>query len=119
MNFLKVLLTCCTIFLLMHCTPKVVEQTASTEPEQPTSTTPPPKPDEKLSPCPKFQDAPNPDEAETNYVLYRDFLKVANWTEAYGYWQKVYKVSPAAVGLSESQPLKAPILIVSMISPSP
>ena len=98
MNFLKVLLTCCTIFLLMHCTPKVVEQTASTEPEQPTSTTPPPKPDEKLSPCPKFQDAPNPDEAETNYVLYRDFLKVANWTEAYGYWQKVYKVSPAADG---------------------
>ena len=45
MNFLKVLLTCCTIFLLMHCTPKVVEQTASTEPEQPTSTTPPPKPE--------------------------------------------------------------------------
>ena len=98
MNFLKLLLPFCAIVLITNCTPKVVEQTTTTEPEQPTSNVAPPKPDEKLSPCPKFQDARNPDEAETNYVLYRDFLKVNEWDKAFGYWQKVYQEAPAADG---------------------
>ncbi len=53
---------------------------------------------DQLSPCPKFSDAPNPDDAETNYVLYRDFLKANNWDRAFALWRQVYAVSPAADG---------------------
>jgi tetratricopeptide (TPR) repeat protein len=53
---------------------------------------------EQVSLCPKFSDAPNADELETYYVLYRDFLKVGNWDEAYLYWKKVYEIAPAADG---------------------
>lgn len=77
------------------CTPKTTETTTSTTP--PTNTTPPPS-TANLSPCPKFSDAPNPDEVETNYVLYRDFLRVNDWKQAYSYWKKVYNVAPAADG---------------------
>lgn len=65
--------------------------------EEPKEVAPPPV-DPNLSPCPKFTDAPNKDEAETNYVLYRDFLKVKEWDQAFDYWQKVYAVAPAADG---------------------
>lgn len=77
------------------CTPKVVEEVVKEEPKPAVNQ---PDPNEKLSPCPNFYTAPNPDEAETNYVLYRDFMKQQQWQEAYGYWQKVYEVAPAADG---------------------
>ncbi len=81
--------------LLFSCTPK----TAPVETPPPVTTTPTPPPvDEKLSPCPKFTDVPNKDEVETNYVLYRDFLKANKWQEAFDLWQKVYAVAPAADG---------------------
>jgi len=51
-----------------------------------------------LSPCPKFQDAQNQDEAEDNYVIYRDMLKAKQWAQAFAHWQKVYAVAPAADG---------------------
>ena len=51
-----------------------------------------------LSPCPKFKDAPNRDETETNYVFYRDWLKVKDWKQAFIYWEKVYTSAPAADG---------------------
>lgn len=81
--------------LMVACTPKTTEPVVTAEPE----TEPEPaKVDENLSPCPKFTDAPNPDEAETNYVLYRDFLRAGDYEKAYELWQKVYAVAPAADG---------------------
>lgn len=94
-NFLPLLFGALIFFAA--CTPKTTEQaqTVETEPEQPETPAPA---DEDLSPCPKFSDAPVPDEAETNYVLYRDFLRAGDWNQAFDYWQKVYEVSPAADG---------------------
>ena len=85
---LSSLLICLSAFLLT-CTPKTTETVTApttTEPVKPVSPTPPPV---ELSPCPKFTDAPNQDDAETNYVLYRDFLKAQDYDVAYGYWKKV------------------------------
>lgn len=80
--------------LLLTCTPKTTEPITSVpQPEVPVS--PPPV---DLSPCPKFTDAPNQDDAETNYVLYRDFLKAKDYEQSYSYWKKVYEVTPAADG---------------------
>ncbi len=53
---------------------------------------------ESLSPCLKFSDVTNSDELETQYVLYRDFIKVGNWEEAFPYWKSVYNTAPAADG---------------------
>ncbi len=80
---------------LANCTPKTTEKIAETEPQE---TETPEEPEEDLSPCPKFLDAPNPDQVETNYVLYRDFLKVKDWNKAFELWKKVYEVAPAADG---------------------
>ncbi|MGH1434518.1 MAG: hypothetical protein ACRBG0_08675 [Lewinella sp.] len=88
----------CLSALLLTCTPKTTETVTTpttTEPVKPVSPTPPPV---ELSPCPKFTDAPNQDDAETNYVLYRDFLKAQDYDVAYSYWKKVYAVAPAADG---------------------
>jgi len=79
------------------CTPKAAVPVAEA-PTTPQTTTPKPAVDENLSPCKKFTDAPNPDDAETNYVIYRQMLKAKDWDEAYKSWQKVYAVSPAADG---------------------
>ena len=96
--FFRILLPVTLItFFLFGCTPKVAEDLQKTE-EAVTEKPVTPKPDKKLSPCPKFTDAPNPDEAETNYVLYRDFLRAKDWDQAFDYWQKVYEVAPAADG---------------------
>ena len=84
------------LMFLASCTPKTTEPTVTEE--KPTSNTKPPEEEEKLSPCPKFSDAPDPDEAETNYVLYRDFLRANDWEGSFKLWKKVYKVSPAADG---------------------
>lgn len=80
------------------CSPKTGQPTV-TPPTTPKNPTPPaPPPAANLSPCPKFKDAPNPDEAETNYVLYRDHLKKQQIDKAFELWQKVYQVAPAADG---------------------
>ncbi len=77
---------------MIGCTPKATGPTTETKPK-PTPTT------EKIkSVCPTFDDAPNPDQALENFVLYRDFLKTSNWKDAYDLWQKVYKEAPAADG---------------------
>lgn len=54
--------------------------------------------DTTLSPCAKFSDAPNSDDVVTQFVLYRDFLKAGDWSQAFEYWQKVFAVAPAADG---------------------
>ena len=84
-----------SILALDACTPKVTEEVTKTEEE---TITPPPKVDENLSPCKKFSDAPNPDQAETDYVIYRDFLRAGDYEKSYEYWQKVYAVAPSADG---------------------
>ncbi|MEM9990451.1 MAG: hypothetical protein AAF738_01740 [Bacteroidota bacterium] len=88
--YLTIMLLWCSIFA---CTPKVVQEVSTTE----TTVVPPPV-EENLSPCPKFQDAPNPDQVETDYVLYRDAIRIDDYEEAYRLWQKVYAVAPAADG---------------------
>lgn len=81
----------------VSCSPKTAQQTtAPTQPTQPTTTQP--TADAGLSPCKKFSDARDPDQASTNYVLYRDFLKANDWNQAYTYWRKVYEEAPAADG---------------------
>ena len=85
------------LFILAACTPKTPEAVTVVE-EKPEVQTTQPEEEEDLSPCPKFKDAPNPDEVETNYVLYRDFYKVKEWEKAFDLWQKVYNVAPAADG---------------------
>ncbi len=86
-----VLLSFCCFFAA--CTPKTTE--VVTEKPAAVQTTPPPS---NLSKCPKFSDAPNPGEAEDNYVIYRDFLKSEMYDKAFELWQKVYEVAPAADG---------------------
>lgn len=94
----NLLLLTLVLFLFGACTPKTTEEIAKVEqPEQPT-TPPPPKETVKLSPCPKFSDAPQPEEASDNYVLYRDFMKINDWNRAFTLWKKVYTVAPAADG---------------------
>lgn len=51
-----------------------------------------------LSPCAKFEDAPNRDEIEISFVLYRDLLKAKEWKQAFTYWEKVHAAAPAADG---------------------
>ncbi|MCO6493878.1 MAG: hypothetical protein J5I98_35995 [Phaeodactylibacter sp.] len=87
-----------SLAFLAGCTPKTTETAASSEEKEEATTVKPPKKEEELSPCPKFRDAPNPDDAETNYVLYRDFMKVNEWDKAFQMWKKVYAVAPAADG---------------------
>lgn len=80
---------------LYACTPKVVAPITETETK---ATTTPKEVDPDLSPCPNFNDAPNPDVASDNYVIYRQLLKAKEMKEAMKSWRKVYAVSPAADG---------------------
>jgi tetratricopeptide (TPR) repeat protein len=50
------------------------------------------------NPCRTFSDTSNPDEAETNYVIYRNLVKTNEKEEAMKVWRKVYANSPAADG---------------------
>ena len=81
--------------LCYACTPKAVEKVTETTTTTPT---PPPVEEENLSDCPKFSDAPNPDQALEDFVLYRDFLRAGDWDMAFEKWKKVYEVAPAADG---------------------
>ncbi len=81
------------VVTLTGCTPKVVEPAADMPPVVK------PKPaDDKLSPCAKWSDLYNKDDVETEFVLYRDFLRANDWAQAFNYWQRVYAVAPAADG---------------------
>ena len=83
-------------FTLASCTPKVTQPATN-----PTTVAKPTKPKpaaENLSSCPKFSDAPNPDDASDNYVIYRQLIKAKEMDESMKVWRKVYAVSPAADG---------------------
>ncbi|MGB3798580.1 MAG: tetratricopeptide repeat protein [Lewinella sp.] len=82
------------------CTPQAAgpastetSSTAQTPTAQPTANE-----GEALSDCPKFTDAPNPDDAETKYVIYRNALKAREMERAMDIWREVYATSPAADG---------------------
>ncbi len=77
--------------LFAACTPKTPETVSETKPK-------PTLPEVKQNPCNTFEDAPNPDFALENFVLYRDFKKSEEYNTAFDYWQKVYKDAPAADG---------------------
>ena len=83
-------------FIIYACTPKVAEEVV-----QESQPVPPPKVNPDLSPCDKFSDSSNPDEAETAHVLYRDLLKMKNFEEAMPLWEKALKMAPAADGLRD------------------
>lgn len=87
----------CLLFALcFSCTPKVVGPVTTTTTPTPVTT---PKPmDAKLSPCPKFSDAANPDAASDDYVIYRQMLKANEMASAMKTWRRVYANSPAADG---------------------
>ena len=78
--------------LLIQCTPKVIEETTTTDP------IPVQKPDKNLSPCKKFSDNKNKGDLEDTYVIYRDFLKLKKYDESFEMWKKVYENAPAADG---------------------
>ena len=82
---------------VFSCTQKIVEETQKV-PEEVPQVVEEEEEEENLSACPTFSDAPNPDDAETNFVLYRDFLKAKDWKGSFELWKKVYEVSPAADG---------------------
>ena len=85
--------------LLQTCTPKAAgPATTATTPTTPTTPVKPKPTDEALSPCPKFSDAANPDEASDNYVIYRQLLKAKEMDAAMRAWRSVYATSPAADG---------------------
>jgi len=92
----RILLYVFLLFLGFACTPKAAGP-ATTGTTPPKTTAPKPT-DENLSPCPKFSDAPNPDDASDNYVIYRQLLKGKDMKAAMKSWRKVYAVSPAADG---------------------
>ena len=83
---------------LASCTPKAPSATSAETAPRTNTPTKPPAPAVKLSDCPKFSDAPNPDQITDDYVIYRDFIKTGQVDRAYELWQKVYAVAPAADG---------------------
>jgi len=95
----KNFLTGLFFLFFIACTPKTTEViTPPTPPEPPAP--PATTGEEQVSGCPKWTDLPpaQADEVENNFVIYRDFLKRGDYTEAYQLWRKVYEVAPAADG---------------------
>jgi tetratricopeptide (TPR) repeat protein len=79
--------------VLFACTPKTTDKVTETEPAIPDLV-----PDENISPCPNFEDAPDPQTALEDFVVYRNLMNMGDWNEAFSYWRRVYEVAPAADG---------------------
>lgn len=104
-----VLLPALLLGLFLGCSPQVAgpgtrDTGASTQTgtnpatPDPGTATNPGSTDGQLSSCPKFSDARSPDDAETNYVIYRSALKAKEMERALATWRQVYATSPAADG---------------------
>lgn len=89
----KSLLLIAVLYLVVACSPKTGQQTV----EKPIKKEEPIV-NEDLSPCKNWKVPSKNDEAETNYVIYRDMLKNKDYERAFEYWQLVYNVAPAADG---------------------
>lgn len=94
----KSLLGCCLAIFIFGCTPKAAGPATTSTKKTTTTATKPAKPGEQLSECDKFTDTRNPDQAETDYVIYRQLVKAKDMTEGMKQWRKVYANSPAADG---------------------
>jgi tetratricopeptide (TPR) repeat protein len=79
---------------LVACTPKTTQPVTETKP----APTKPAEPETRKAKCPTFKEAPNPDKALEEFVLYRDFMKANDWTGAFDKWKYVYSVAPGADG---------------------
>jgi hypothetical protein len=87
--------------LILACSPKVSD-IKKTETSEPKVIEPAKK--EPQGPCIGFADLPGHDKetAETAFVLYKDFLKMKNYTEAYGHWKIAYNMAPGSNGRVKS-----------------
>ncbi len=81
--------------VVYSCTPKVA--TTVTEPAEEVT---PEVVVEKTTPCTTLGELPSSvrEEAETAFVLYRDFLKSGNYDESYKYWKSAYYNAPGSNG---------------------
>ena len=93
----KVLFPLLAMALLFACTPKTGQQTTETKPKPPK-----PKLEEAQNPCATFKDAPSPERALEDFVLYRDFMRAGDWAAAFEKWKKVHAEAPAADGKRSS-----------------
>ncbi len=94
-NFITVLLLG-SMILMWACTPKVTEKVTEVKEEVVE------KPQEQLvsNPCTMLSDLSPAaqEEAETAYALYRDFLKLKEYDQAFDLWKQAYYPAPAANG---------------------
>lgn len=79
--------------LCFNCTPKVSSD-MSADNQQPSAS----EVIQNLGPCATFSDSPMGDDAITAHVLYRDLLKMKKYDQAFPFWQKAFKIAPAADG---------------------
>ncbi len=82
------------IFVFVQCTPKV------TEPVQKEIPVVVEKPKEDNNPCITLNELSNSkrNEIETAYVLYKDQIKLKNYSKAFPLWKEAYYNAPAANG---------------------
>lgn len=96
MKTMHILIVTFMSIIMISCggTKAVVEETVETAPE---TSTPEPEP---TTPCTTLsQLTPSErDEAETAFVLYRDFVKVKKYDQALPLWRKAYYAAPGANG---------------------
>jgi tetratricopeptide (TPR) repeat protein len=81
--------------LAYACSPKT--QPVKEEPTPPSNQV---KVVERLTECTTFADLDyaDRDKAETAYVVYKDFMKVKNYEEAFKYWKSAYYLAPGSNG---------------------
>ncbi len=93
MKSIYIILLLSSSLFYIACTPKVVEETKEQVIEEPIK-------EEPKGPCTILsQLSPSKkDEAETAYVLYRDFYKSKEYARALPLWQKAFTLAPAANG---------------------
>jgi len=83
------------LFMIVSCTPKV-----ATKVEEKPQDAVVQEPEASNPNCLQLKDlnSGQKDEAETAFVLYRDFIKLKNYPEAYSYWETAYRLAPASNG---------------------
>lgn len=82
------------LLVLIACSPKVTEPVVEEKPPVVE------RPDEPDNPCTTFKDltVSQRDEAETAYVLYKDQIKLKNYSDALPLWTTAYEMAPASNG---------------------
>lgn len=84
------------LLFVISCTPKVAPVVV----EQPKEVKP-----KYEGPCATFDDLTpaEKDEAETSYVLYKDFIRTKSFDEAYSYWSRAMELAPKSNGRIQYQ----------------